>query len=262
MRRRRSLVVVGALAGALSAQLFAVPGAAAREPVTVFAAASLTEAVERIAAFYEAETGTPVRLSLASSSTLARQITAGAPAQIFLSANERWMDHVENAGMIEPQTRVRALANRLVLIAPADSPLDDVAIDGGLDLTARLDAGERIAVGDPDHVPAGLYARQALENLGLWEAAADRLARTADVRAALALVASGEAPLGIVYATDAAVTEDVKVLGRFAQDSHAPITYSFAIVADAAGPPVEAFFAFLLGPEGRAVFAEAGFTLR
>jgi len=261
MRRRRSLVALGAFAAVLAAALCAIP-ATAREPVTVFAAASLTDAVERIAESFEAETGTPVRLSFASSSTLARQITAGAPAQIYLSANERWMDHVAEAGLIAPETRVSALGNRLVLIAPADSPLADVAIDGELDLTALLDDGERIAVGDPDHVPAGLYAKDALASLGLWEAAADHLARTADVRAALALVATGEAPLGIVYATDAAVSDDVKVLGRFPEDSHTPITYPFAIVAGAATPAVEAFFAYLRGPEAAAVFEDAGFTVR
>lgn len=259
MCRRRIVVVVAAVA---AAAFSALPRASAQEPLTVFAAASLTDAVERIAASFEAETGTPVRLSFASSSTLARQITAGAPAQIFLSANERWMDHVEDAGLIEPETRVSALGNRLVLIAPADSPLDDVAVSGELDLAAMLAAGERIAVGDPDHVPAGLYAKDALESLGLWQATADHLARTADVRAALALVATGEAPLGIVYATDAAVSDDVKVLGRFPEDSHTPITYPFAIVAGAADPAVEELFAYLRGPEATAVFEGAGFTVR
>lgn len=259
MCRRRIVVVVAAVA---AAAFSALPRASAQEPLTVFAAASLTDAVERIAASFEAETGTPVRLSFASSSTLARQITAGAPAQIFLSANERWMDHVEDAGLIEPETRVSALGNRLVLIAPADSPLDDVAVSGELGLAAMLAAGERIAVGDPDHVPAGLYAKDALESLGLWQATADHLARTADVRAALALVATGEAPLGIVYATDAAVSDDVKVLGRFPEDSHTPITYPFAIVAGAADPAVEELFAYLRGPEATAVFEGAGFTVR
>lgn len=259
--RRRTTRLLVAFA-AFAAVLSAVPRASAQEPVTVFAAASLTDAVERIAARYEAETGTPVRLSFASSSTLARQITAGAPAQIYLSANERWMDHVAEAGLIEPETRVSALGNRLVLIAPADSALDDVAVDGELDLTAMLAEGERIAVGDPDHVPAGLYAKDALESLGLWEASADRLARTADVRAALALVATGEAPSGIVYATDAAVSDDVKVLGRFPEGSHTPITYPFAIIEGAAEPPVKDLFAYLRGAEATAVFEDAGFTVR
>ncbi len=259
MFRRRIVVVVAAVAAAV---LSALPRASAQEPVTVFAAASLTDAVERIARLYESETGEAVRLSFASSSTLARQITAGAPAEIYLCANERWMDYVAEAGLIEVDTRVSALGNRLVLIAPADGALGEVTIDGELDLAALLDEGERIAVGDPDHVPAGLYAKDALESLGLWEATAAHLARTADVRAALALVATGEAPLGIVYATDAAVSEDVKVLGRFPEESHTPITYPFAIVAGAADPAVEDLFAYLRGPEATAVFEDAGFTVR
>jgi len=262
MRRRPSIVAVGAFTAVAAVASAAPRASSAEEPVTVFAAASLTDAVERIAELYETETGTPVRLSFASSSTLARQITAGAPAQIYLSANERWMDRVAEAGLIEPETRVSALGNRLVLIAPADSELEEVTVDGDLDLVALLDDGERIAVGDPDHVPAGLYAKSALENLGFWEATADRLARSADVRAALALVATGEAPLGIVYATDAAASADVEVLGRFPEGSHTPITYPFAIVAGEAEPAVEQLFAFLRGPEATAVFEEAGFSVR
>ena len=261
MRRRRSIVFVAAVA-AVAAVIAAGPRATAREPVTVFAAASLTDAVERIAELYEAETGEAVRLSFAASSTLARQITAGAPAQIYLSANERWMDHVAEAGLLEPATRVSALGNRLVLIAPADGELDFVTVDAELDLRALVDDGARIAMADPDHTPVGLYAKEALRTLGLWAEAAPRLARTAEVRAAVALVASGEAPLGVVYATDAAVTPAVEVVGRIPAETHSPIRYPFAILEGAATPAVEAFFAFLRGPEATAVFEDAGFSVR
>lgn len=254
----------------LSAAVFAAgtalglmgPAAAQEEPVTVFAAASLTDAVTAIAEAHETATGQPVRLSFASSSTLARQIEAGAPAQIYLSANERWMDYVEELDLIEPDTRLSPIGNALVLIAPAGSPLDPIAPEDAADLTMFLQPGERIAVGDPDHVPAGLYSREALETLGLWETAEGRLARAADVRAALALVETGEAPLGIVYATDAAVSDRVTVIGRFPEDSHTPISYPFAIVAGQDGPAVRAVYEALLGDDAQAVFEAAGFTLR
>lgn len=254
--RRRSALVALAIAA-----LLAAPRTSAQEPVTVFAAASLTDAVERIAARHEAATGAAVRLSFAASSTLARQIAAGAPADIFLSANERWMDHLAEAGLIDEASRTRVLSNRLVVIAPADSPLERVTVEAGLDLAALVDGG-RIAMADPDHTPVGLYAKEALRTLGLWAEAAPRLARTAEVRAAVALVASGEAPLGMVYATDAAVTPAVKIVGRIPPESHTPISYPFAIVEGAATPAVEAVFAFLLGPDARAVFEAAGFVVR
>ncbi len=258
-RRRTGL---SSLAFAAAAVLVAqVPPTRAQEPVTVFAAATLTDTVGRIAELYETETGSPVRLSFAASSTLARQIVAGAPADIFLSANERWMDYVADAGLIDAATRASVLGNRLVLIAPADSPLDRLTVDGGLDLDALVDGG-RIAMADPDHTPVGLYAKDALESLGLWEQAAPRLARTAEVRAAVALVASGEAPLGVVYATDAAVSPDVKVVGLIPPESHAPISFSFAVIAGASAPAVMEVFAFLGGPEARAVFTEAGFEVK
>jgi molybdate transport system substrate-binding protein len=236
--------------------------ARAGEPVTVFAAASLTDAFERVGALYEERTGRPIRFSFAASSTLARQIEAGAPAQIFASANERWMDYLADAALIEADSRVSPIGNRLVLIAPTDTPLDEVAVEPSLDLAGLIEDGERIAIGDPDHVPAGLYARDALESLGLWGEAEGLLARTADVRAALALVETGEAPLGIVYATDAAASDRVKVIGRFPADSHAPITYPFAVIAGRAGTEVEAVFEFLLGPDAAAVFEDAGFAVR
>jgi molybdate transport system substrate-binding protein len=234
--------------------------AAGQEPMTVFAAASLTDAMEAVGAAYTEATGEPVRFSFASSSTLARQIEAGAPAQIYASANQRWMDYLEDRGLIAAESRVSPIGNRLVLIAPAGDDTPDVTIAPDLDLAGLLGERDRLAVGDPDHVPAGLYAREALVSLGLWEALAPRLARADDVRAALALVARGEAPVGIVYATDAAVSDDVEVLGTFPADGHRPITYPFAVVAAAeARTAVDDLFAFMTGPEARAIYARFGF---
>lgn len=231
-----------------------VPGAAAAD-VTVFAAASLGEAMTAAAASFEARTGTPVRVSAAASSSLARQIEHGAPADVFVSADAAWMDHLEAAGLIAPGTRRTVAGNALVLIGPAGAaPLEP----GGI--AARLGDG-RLAVALVDAVPAGRYARAALERAGAWEAVAPRLAQTDNVRAALALVALGETPLGIVYATDAAAESRVDVLATFPEGAHPPIAYPAARVAGAEAPAeADAFLAHLSGPEGRAVLAAAGFA--
>lgn len=246
--------------------LFAVggPGSlhAQNDEITVFGAASLTDALSAIAQQYEAETGTSVRLSFASSSTLARQIESGAPAQIYGSADEQWMDYLEERGLIEDTSRVSPIANRLVFIVPADSPTGEIEIAPSLDLDALLGADGRLAVGDPAHVPAGIYARQALEYLGLWQQAEPRLARAENVRSALALVELGETPLGIVYQTDAALSDKVRVIGVFPEESHPPVRYPFAIVAGAATPQVEALFAYITGAPGLAIFADYGFGTR
>ncbi|MGI9384766.1 MAG: molybdate ABC transporter substrate-binding protein [Methyloligellaceae bacterium] len=251
-------LIVLAFAAALTAASGLRPAAA--ETVTVFAAASLTNALEEIAARYRKAENGNIRFSFAASSTLARQIEAGAPAQILGSANERWMDHLAKAGLIVTETRVSPISNRLVLIAPAESTLDEVEIDRSLDLAALLGEDARLAVGDPAHVPAGLYARQALEHLGLWRKLEPRLALADNVRAALALVARGEAPLGIVYETDARITDRIKVLGVFPKGSHKPITYPFATLKGAATREVRALFDFITGAPGRAVFRAHGFS--
>lgn len=251
-------LIVLAFAGALAAAPGMRPAVA--ETVTVFAAASLGTALEEIAVRYREATKARVRFSFAASSTLARQIEAGAPAQIFASANQRWMDHLAKTGLIAPESRVSPIGNRLVLIAPADSPLDRVRIDRSLDFTGLLGRDARLAVGDPAHVPAGLYAKQALQSLGHWQRLEPRLARADNVRAALALVARGEAPLGIVYGTDAKISDNVKVLGAFPDGSHAPIAYPFAILNGAKTPEVRALFAFITGAPGRAVFRAHGFA--
>lgn len=254
----RYCLSVIALATWLAASL--APPVALAEAATVFAAASLTNALEAIADRYRTETGARVRLSFAASSTLARQIEAGAPAQIFASANERWMDRLAGRSLVDAATRVSPIGNRLVLIAPAGTARGQVEVTRDLDLGALLGPGGRLAVGDPAHVPAGLYAKQALQTLGLWAGVAPRLARADNTRAALALVARGEAPLGIVYATDAAISDRVEVIGIIPAGAHAPITYPFAIVRGADTAEVRALFAYITGAPGRALFRAHGFT--
>ncbi|MEZ5666164.1 MAG: molybdate ABC transporter substrate-binding protein [Alphaproteobacteria bacterium] len=245
---------------ALAAWLAAQPVSA--EPVTVFAAASLTDAMEQVAAGWAEAGNEPWRLSLGGSSTLARQIVAGAPADIFLSANVEWMDAVEAAGLLVPDSRIDLLANSLVLVAPADAlPAAPVAIGPDLDLAALLGPDGRLAMADPTSVPAGIYGRQSLVSLGLWDGIAARVVATGDVRGTLALVARDEVPLGIVYATDAAISADVAVLATFPPESHAPITYPAARIAGDGPDEAAAAFAYLLSAEARAVFARHGFAV-
>ena len=251
------------LVAALLAALFAfapLHTSRADEEITVFGAASLTDALGEIAAQYEAETGVVVRLSFASSSTLARQIESGAPAQVFASADVKWMDYLEERDLIEAATRVSPIGNRLVMIVPSDSAIESVALVPGLDLGALLGPEGRIAVGDPAHVPAGIYARQALEHLGLWPQAEPRLARAENVRSALALVQLGETPLGIVYGTDAAVGRDVRIVGVFPEESHDPVVYPFAIVKGQGGDQARAFLDYATGAASLAVFERYGFS--
>jgi len=244
----------------LALTLFAAGSAAAADKITVFAAASLTDALNAIDASYTAKSGTAVATSFAASSTLARQIEAGAPAQIFLSADSKWMDYLDKKGLIEPGTRHDVLGNKLALIAPSDSPSATLSIDRTLDWQHFLGPEGHLAVGDPDHVPAGIYAKEALTNLGVWSLLSPRLARADDVRGALTLVERGEAPLGIVYVTDARVSTHVKIVGVFPEDSHSPIIYPFAIVKGASSPAVQAYFRFLNGAEARTVFNRYGFA--
>ncbi len=234
--------------------------AQAEAAITVFAAASLSEAMTAAGDAYRNETHRVVRFSFAASSTLSRQIEAGAPAQVFASANESWMDYLENLGLIVPESRVSAISNRLVLIAPRSAGFGPLALDRTLDLAALLGRDGRLAVGDPAHVPAGIYAQQSLESLGLWSAVEHRLARADNVRAALALVASGEASLGITYATDARIASGVRILGSFPAASHAPITYPFAILAEQDSADARDFLAFLTSEKGLSLFQSFGFA--
>jgi molybdate transport system substrate-binding protein len=228
-------------------------------PVTVFAAASLTDALRVLAAEWAGRGHPSPRLSFAASSALARQVEQGAGADLFLSADEAWMDYLATRGLIRPESRVSPIGNSLVLVAPATPARPPVSLGRGTDLLA-LAAGGRIATGDPAHVPAGRYARAALDWMGQWQAVSPRLARADNVRSALLLVERGEAPLGIVYATDAVAAPGVAVLGRFLAESHPPITYPFALTRQA-GAEAASLHAFLAGPGAAATWQRFGFAL-
>lgn len=236
----------------------ATPAAPPHE-IVVFAAASLTDAVGEIARMHEEESGRTLKISFASSSTLARQVQNGAAADIFLSADEEWMTYLDERKLVLKDSWSRPIGNQLVLIAPADRPVT-VELRKGVDLAALLGDG-RLATGDPAHVPVGRYAQQALDFLGAWTKIEPRLARAENVRAALALVERGEAPLGIVYATDARVAKSVKVVAKFPGESHAAIRYSFAILAGHDTPEVREAFAFLTSPAALDVFRAQGFVV-
>jgi molybdate transport system substrate-binding protein len=237
-----------------------LPLAARAQELTVFAAASLTDAMKDVAALWTKAGHPPPHLSFGASSTLARQIEQGAPAALFASADEKWMDYLAQKGLIAADTRKDLLGNDLVLVVPADKPLH-VTIGSGFDLMGLLGADGRLATGDPAHVPVGLYAEQALKKLGWWDKVEPHLARTADVRAALLLVERGEAPAGIVYATDAAVSKAVMVAGIFPLGSHDPVSYPFAMVKAHDTPEARALMVFLEGPQARAVFVQRGFKV-
>ncbi|MBI2978007.1 MAG: molybdate ABC transporter substrate-binding protein [Rhodospirillales bacterium] len=258
VRRRR----IATAAGLLLAMLSAASWAHAAD-VRIFAAASTSNAIIEIGELAKGE-GLPRMVSaFASSSALARQIANGAPADIYVSANVRWMEYLDNNGAIDRTSRIDLLGNSLVLIAPKGGRLAAMPVVGviGRDysLNARL-AGGRLAIGDPAHVPAGIYGKQALISLGLWASVAERLAPAANVRGALVLVERGEAEAGIVYATDAAVVAGkVAVIGTFPASSHEPIIYPAAIVAGRDREDVRRVFAFLASAKAAAVFARHGF---
>ncbi len=239
----------------------AVPAAVAQEQAPlVLAAASLQESLTEAAARWSAQGHTKPVLSFAASSALARQIDAGAPADLFISADEPWMDDVASKGMIRPRTRVSFLANRLVLIAPAAKPVR-LRIKPGFALAEAL--GEnRLAMADPDSVPAGKYGKAALTKLGVWDAVAPKVARAENVRAALALVERGEAPLGIVYETDAKASAKVVIVGYFPAASYPPITYPVAVLTASTSPDAEGFRTFLISRRGKAIFTHYGFIAR
>ncbi|MGU3536244.1 molybdate ABC transporter substrate-binding protein [Methylobacterium sp. A54F] len=261
MQTTRRTWLSGALALLLGAGALGVGRTPARAeaPVTVFAAASLKNAVDDAAAAWTRETGKAVRTSYAASNVLAKQIEAGAPADLFLSADLAWMDYAERAGALQPGTRFSFLRNAIVLVAPKDSPLR-LDLRPGLDLAAALGDG-RLAMGNVEAVPAGKYGRAALESLGAWNGVKDRVAQAENVRAALLLVARGEAPLGIVYATDAASEPGVRVVATFPADSHPPIVYPAARLKDSQNPDAAAFLAFLRSPAARPFFERQGFSV-
>ncbi len=234
----------------------AMPARAAA-PLTVFAAASLTDALGEAGRAYTARTGVPVRFSFAASATVARQIETGARADLFVSADRQWMDYLAARGRIAPATRIDLLAGRLALIAPRGSRVA-LPVRPGMPLAAALGARGRLALGDPAYVPAGRYAQAALIWAGAWPQVAGRLARADNVRVALGYVARGEAPLGIVYETDAIGERGVRIVGLFPPASHPPIVYPAAVIRGAA-PGAAAFAAFLRSPPARAIFRRHGF---
>ncbi len=243
---------------ALALMLAAAPLTVQAEEVAVFAAASLKTALDQIAADWQAETGHRVLLSYGGSNKLAVQIMQGAPADIFISAAPKWMDEVEAGGDVVPGTRVDLLGNRLVLIGAPDAA--PVILGPGLNVTALL-AGGKLSMATVDAVPAGQYGKAALERLGLWADAAPQVAQSEDVRAALRLVATGEAPYGIAYASDAVAEPGVKVVGTFPAESHPKIIYPAALLVASEDAADKAFLAALSGARAADVFAAQGFSL-
>lgn len=258
---RRGVLALGGLLAAASLGL-APAVRAADAPLTVFAAASLKESMDEAAGAFEAATGHPVRVSYAASSALARQIGQGAPADVFVSADLDWMDLLQDKGLVDASTRSELLGNTLVLVAPAGSDAKPLALRAGLDLRPLLGARGRIALGMVDSVPAGKYAKAGFESLGLWDALAPRVAGVENVRAALMLVARGEAPLGVVYGSDARAEPRVRVLATFPAGSHPGIVYPAARVAASRHPRAGAFVAWLQEVDARAIFLHHGFSLR
>lgn len=243
----------------LLALLLALPLAtpALADDVVVFAAASLKTALDPIAADFQTATGHSVTLSYAGSNALAKQILEGAPADLFLSAAVNWMDEVEKNALVT--TRKDLLGNTLILIAHGKDATP-VEITPQLDLPALLGDG-KLSMAMVDSVPAGQYGKEALTSLGLWDAVAPSVAQSENVRAALALVAQGEAPLGIVYGTDAVADDNVTAIGTFPADSHKPITYPAALLTNAQDDADRAFYDYLSSPEAEARFTAQGFTV-
>ena len=250
--------IAGLLGLALGVMPAAVP-ASAETPVVIFAAASLKNALDDAVAAWSKETGKSAKVSYAASSALAKQIEAGAPADLFFSADLDWMDYVAKKDGIRPETRVNLLRNALVLIASKDKA-EAIPLVSGLDLTKHLGDG-RLAVANVEAVPAGKYGKAALEKLGAWAGVKDRLAQAENVRAALLLVARGEAPLGIVYATDAVSDPSVRVAGTFPADSHPPVIYPLAQTKDSTNPDAAALLAYLRSAPARVFFERQGFNV-
>jgi molybdate transport system substrate-binding protein len=245
--------------GALAIVSLATRASAQGKPVLVFAAASLKNALDAAAAKWRQQTGKQATVSYAASSTLAKQIENGAPADLFISADRDWMDYLQERKLIDRKTRIDLLGNALVLIAAKDSNIE-ATIAPGFRL-AQLLGGGKLAMADPNAVPAGKYAKAALNSLRIFPSVASHIAAAENVRAALLLVARGEAPLGIVYKTDAIAEPAVKILAAFPPDTHPPIVYPTASVAGSANPDAPALAAYLRGATARAIFEAQGFTV-
>jgi molybdate transport system substrate-binding protein len=244
----------------LSAGFVPSAGVAQSQEVLVFAAASQKDALDAVIEEYAKGGGPEVKAAYASSSTLARQIEQGAPADVFISANPKWMDYLQERDLIETSTRTDLLGNGLVLVAPKESQIE-LKVAQKFDLAGAL-GDRRLAMGDPDHVPAGIYGKQALQSLGVWSSVEGKLARADNVRVALALVSRGETPLGIVYGSDAVADDTVRVVDTFPGDSHAPIIYPVAVTAETENREAAvSFLDFLKSPEAAAIFERCGFRV-
>jgi molybdate transport system substrate-binding protein len=239
--------------------VWSVPASAQTPKLIVFAAASLKDALDEANALYQRDKSQDTATSYAASSTLAKQIEAAAPADVFISADLDWMDYLAKRNLIKPETRANLLGNRLVLIAPVASS-GKLSIAPNFPLAQALGNG-RLAIADPNGVPAGRYGKAALESLGVWSSVADRLAPAENVRATLALVSRGEAPLGIVYQTDADSDKGVQIVGTFPENTHPPIIYPIAVVAASTNPGASGYVAFLKSPAARPIFEKHGFTV-
>lgn len=245
----------------LSQVFISTPSVAAdQKKIMVFAAASTTNAVSETANLFMEKQSEKIITSFASSSTLAKQIAQGAPANVYISANPKWMKYLEDKEMIVQDTNSNILGNRIVMIVPVNSPVKTIDIVPGLNLKPFLGTG-RISMGDPDHVPAGIYGKQAFESLGIWKDISTNVVRAKDVRTALTFVEREETPLGVVYSTDAAISKKVRVVGIFPENTHPPITYKAAVVKGNATEGAHAFMNFLKSPEAGAIFEKYGFSV-
>jgi molybdate transport system substrate-binding protein len=247
------------LGAALGLGTLVGPAAAQGRDPLVFAAASLKNALDEIAGQWQRQSGKKAVISYGASNTLIKQIEASAPADIFISADLDWMDYGQQKNLIKPQTRANLLGNRLVLIASKDATLA-LNIQPGFDLAAALKGG-RLAMANVEAVPAGRYGKAALERLGAWDAVKDKIAQAENVRAALLFVARGEAPLGIVYQTDAASEPNVKIVGTFPENTHPPIIYPIALTRESSNPDAVTLLNFIRSPAARAAFERQGFTV-
>ena len=261
MNRRKLICRVAALATAAAVAwgTLQAPAQAQGGDIVIFAAASLKDALDALNAEWQKETGKKATISYAASSVLGKQIEQDAPAQIFISADLDWMDYVEQKKLIKPESRVNLLGNRIVLIARKDKA-QPIEIRQGFDL-AKLVGRGHLALANVDSVPAGKYAKAALEELGVWLSVADKLAQSADVRAALLRVSRGQAPVGIVYQTDAAADQNVTIIGTFPDNTHPAIVYPMALTTNASNPDAAAFYAYLRGAKATAGFEAQGFTV-
>jgi molybdate transport system substrate-binding protein len=257
--KRRTLLGMGLALAASLAPAFDAAQAQTKELV-IFAAASMKNALDEASANWVKVSGKPApKISYAASNALAKQLENGAPADLFVSADLDWMDYAAAKNLIKPDTRVSLLANRIVLVAGKDSTAE-LDLKPGVDLAAAL-GSDRLAMGNVDSVPAGKYGKAALEKLGAWDKVKDKIAQADNVRAALLFVSRGEAPLGIVYATDAAADRQVKVVATFPEDSHPPIVYPVAVTKDSANPDAQTFLTYLRSPAAKPIFEKQGFTV-